>query len=156
MPKAQKTSMLNRRHFIQAATSMAAMMTAMPSFADGGLYKNAAGLAIEGYDTTSYMRRDAARLGSSFYSVEWNGATWNFLSEEDAKAFEANPDHYAPKFGGYCTRAMSLQTIVPADPEVWRIHGDSLYLFAQPVGGRVFDKGEDEMIAKAQAFWDTL
>jgi hypothetical protein len=135
---------------------MTALMAGMPSFAAGGTSTSKTGVAIKGYDTTAYFLQEKAREGSSFYAVEWNDATWNFLSADDAAAFEADPESFAPKFGGYCTRAMSLRTIVPADPEVWRIHGKNLYLFAQPVGGRVFDKGEDEMIAKAQAFWDTL
>lgn len=151
-----QNTLLSRRHFVAAATSMTAILAYTPAFADGGIATTKAGVAIQGYDTTAYFHEERARTGSSYYSVNWNGATWNFISAEDAAAFEASPASYAPQFGGYCTRAMSLQTIVPADPEVWRIHGKSLYLFAQPVGGRVFDKDEATMIAKAQAFWDTL
>ena len=51
---------------------------------------------------------------------------------------------------------MSLKNVVDGDPEVWRIFEGKLYLFARPAGGKVFDKGQGEMIAKAQAYWDSL
>ena len=88
--------------------------------------------------------------------VGWNGAPWHFATAEDAALFSANPDSYAPRFGGFCTRAMSLKKVVDGDPEVWRMHGDKLYMFARPVGGTYFDKDPDAMIAKAAAYWATL
>jgi len=60
-------------------------------------------------------------------------------------------------FGGYCIRAMSRKRIVPADPTVWRIYQDKLYIFAAPEGGKKFDEDPEKMISKAQqAYWNTL
>ncbi len=117
---------------------------------------NGQGVAIDGYDTTAYWITGSPRLGQSAQTVEWSGSTWHFTSEKDAATFAASPQDYAPQFGGFCTRAMSFKKIVNGDPEVWRIYQGKLYLFAQPVGGRKFDEGQDAMIAKAQAYWDTL
>ncbi|MEL7517684.1 MAG: YHS domain-containing (seleno)protein [Pseudomonadota bacterium] len=113
-------------------------------------------LAVRGYDTTAYFEHGEARQGVRANEVEWKGATWRFASAAEADIFRANPDAYAPQFGGYCTRAMSLERITLGDPEVWRIRGDKLYLFARPVGGQKFDDDPDTMIALAQAHWDTL
>ena len=90
------------------------------------------------------------------YAVSWLGVTWRFASQEDADLFSANPEGYAPQFGGYCTWVASFKKLVPAGPEAWRIYGNKLYIFAQPVGGKKFDQGQDAMINKAQAFWATL
>jgi hypothetical protein len=117
---------------------------------------NAEGVAIDGYDTTAYWTDASARAGGNSHTVQWRGTTWQFQTAENAAQFEAAPDTFAPKFGGFCTRAMSFKKIVNGDPEVWRIYQGNLYLFAQPVGGKKFDKGQDAMIAKAQAYWDTL
>lgn len=124
--------------------------------ADGGIALDAQGRAIKGYDTRAYFSEATARSGLDDHTVEWKGATWRFATAEDAAAFSNNPTAFAPQFGGYCTRAMSFKRLVPADPEVWRIHGDKLYMFARPVGGVKFDEGQDAMIAKAQAYWETL
>jgi YHS domain-containing protein len=117
---------------------------------------NRAGIAMQGYDTHAYWTINAAREGDADYVVEWRGTPWHFASAEDAEQFRADPAAYEPQFGGFCTRAMSFKKIVDGDPEVWRIHQGKLYLFARPVGGTYFDKGQDAMIAKAQAYWDTL
>lgn len=115
-----------------------------------------AGNAIQGYDTRAYWVADVARSGSDSFVVTWRGATWRFGTQAEADQFAAAPASYAPQFGGFCTRAMSLKKVVDGDPEVWRIFEGKLYLFARPVGLQVFNKGEAEMIAKAQAHWDTL
>ncbi len=112
--------------------------------------------ALKGYDTTAYFKAGKATDGSDATVVEWKGAKWRFVSAEDAELFRANPESYAPQFGGYCTRAMSLGKEVPGDPEVWRIHNGNLHVFFAPKGGEFFDKGPDEMIKLAQAHWETL
>lgn len=112
--------------------------------------------ALKGYDTTAYFKAGKATNGTDTTIVEWKGAIWRFASAADAELFKANPENYAPQFGGYCTRAMSLGKEVPGDPEVWRIHNGNLHVFFAPKGGEFFDKGPDEMIKKAQAHWETL
>ena len=114
------------------------------------------GIAIKGYDTTSYFQNGKAKRGAKSTVVEWNGAKWNFATTAEADMFRANPTSFAPQFGGFCTRAMSFKKIVHGDPEVWRIRGKKLYLFARPVGRDFFDKDPDAMIAKAKAHWNTL
>ena len=114
------------------------------------------GVALDGYDTTAYWQHGAVRLGLDAHVVDWRGAKWHFATLEHADMFAADPEKFAPQFGGFCTRAMSFKKIVNGDPQVWRIYEDHLYLFAQPVGGEKFDEGQDAMIAKAQAYWDTL
>ena len=113
-------------------------------------------LALVGYDTTSYFNSAKAGNGDQSNIVNSKGANWQFATPQDAALFKANPENYAPQFGGYCTRAMSLKTVVPADPEVWRIHNGKLYVFFAPPGGEYFDEGADEMITKAQPYWETL
>ncbi len=124
--------------------------------AAGGNALDGLGRAIKGYDTRAYFTESTAKLGSDAHSVDWNGATWQFASTEDAAAFAEPPQAFAPQFGGYCTRAMSFKRTVPANPEVWRIHNGKLYMFARPVGGAKFDESPEAMIAKAQEHWETL
>ncbi len=112
--------------------------------------------ANDGYDATAYVSSGAARSGSPEFELDWKGATWRFESAAARAAFEQAPQSFAPQFGGYCTYAMSLRKIVPADPEVWRIRDGQLYLFAAKPGAVKFDKGAAAMIAKAHAYWTTL
>ena len=148
-------SLLARRDFIKYATAGAAAVVALPAYASDRIAK-VNGKAIKGYDTTAYFHRGAPQKGSPSTTVEWKGATWQFATAADAEKFRSNPEGYSPQFGGFCTRAMSKGIVVNGDPEVWRIYGQHLYLFARPVGRDHFDKGEDAMIAKAKANWKKL
>ena len=112
--------------------------------------------ANEGYDATAYFTASAAVPGNPAVEHPWKGAVWRFKDQEARALFAAAPETYAPQFGGYCANAMSMKKIVPANPEIWRIRDDKLYLFAAKPGGVKFDKDPGAMIAKAQAFWKTL
>ncbi len=59
------------------------------------------GVAIKGYDTVAYHTEGRAVKGHSKYSHEWNDAKWHFSSAENRDLFAADPDRYAPKYGGY-------------------------------------------------------
>jgi YHS domain-containing protein len=78
-----------------------------------------AGRAIDGYDTVAYFTDGQPLPGDAAYSQEWQGAVWLFASAEHRDAFAANPEKYAPQFGGYCAYAISKGHAVKAKPEVW-------------------------------------
>jgi hypothetical protein len=59
------------------------------------------GVAIKGYDTVAYHTEGRAVKGHSKYSHEWNDAKWHFTSAENRDLFVADPERYAPKYGGY-------------------------------------------------------
>lgn len=152
-------TMFSRRTILKGASLLAAAaMVPTAAFAKTikRFSQSRAGFALKGYDTTAYFSSGSPAKGIDATTISWKGAKWRFATEEEATLFKANPDAYAPQFGGYCTRAMSLKKEAPGDPEVWRMHGDKLYVFFAKRGGTAFDKGPDEMIVLAQAYWDTL
>jgi YHS domain-containing protein len=59
------------------------------------------GIAIHGYDTVAYHTENSAVKGKSEFSYEWNDAEWHFASAENRDLFAADPDRYAPQYGGY-------------------------------------------------------
>ena len=59
------------------------------------------GIAIKGYDTVAYYTEGRAVKGDSQYSYAWNDAKWYFKSAENRDLFAANPEKYAPQYGGY-------------------------------------------------------
>lgn len=154
-----KNTNITRRMFGKttlAVVALAAMPSAVFAKTISRFSLSNTGHALDGYDTTAYFSSGAATAGADAATVNWKGAIWRFARQEDATLFQADPEAYAPQFGGYCTRAMSLSQEVPGDPEVWRIHNGKLYVFFAARGGTFFDRGPDEMIALAQAHWDTL
>ena len=59
------------------------------------------GVAIKGYDSVAYFTEGRAVKGKSKFSYSWNDAEWYFASAENRDLFAADPEHYAPKYGGY-------------------------------------------------------
>ncbi len=63
------------------------------------------------------------------FQYEWIGAFWRFVSAEHRTMFEAHPEKYAPKFGGYCSYGVATGKLLDIDPEAWKIEDGKLYLF---------------------------
>ncbi len=92
-----------------------------------GKYKHN-GIAIRGYDTVAYFTQGQAVEGSADITTEWQGATWQFSSEEHKDLFVATPEKYAPQYGGYCAYGIANDYVVKIEPEQWSIIDDKLYL----------------------------
>jgi len=118
--------------------------------------KNMDGLALNGYDPVSYFTNGKPETGMSGNSYEWMGAKWQFTSEEHLNMFKENPSKYAPQFGGYCTYALSLNKIVPADPAFWTIDNGMLYLNANGNAQKLFRKDAMSNIKTAEKNWKSL
>lgn len=100
-------------------------------------YNSGDGIALGGYDVVAYHREGRALLGERRHRANWSGTTWHFSSEANRAAFVADPERYAPKFGGYCAWAAAEGYIAPVDPEVFHIVDGSLYLnFSRGVARR--------------------
>ena len=72
-----------------------------PGIAFNKVNQTSWGVAIKGYDTVAYHTEGRATKGQRKYSQEWNDAKWYFASAENRDLFAANPERYAPQYGGY-------------------------------------------------------
>lgn len=59
------------------------------------------GVAIDGYDVVAYFTLGKPTEGDSDFSHEWKGASWRFANAEHLEMFKADPEKYAPQYGGY-------------------------------------------------------
>jgi len=84
--------------------------------------------AAGGYDTVAYHTAKKAVKGKKTYSTQWRGANWLFSSAKNLQAFKANPEKYAPQYGGYCAWAAAENKLVKADPTIFDLHDGKLYL----------------------------
>ncbi|MBX2856835.1 MAG: YHS domain-containing protein [Rhodobacteraceae bacterium] len=119
-------SLATRRSFLLAVTAMLAVSPAVAR--DKEVWTNFWGLALNGYDPVAYFTEGRPVEGASEHAAEWNGAEWRFASAANREAFLADPEKYAPQFGGYCAWAVSRGYTASTDPDAWEIVGDKLYL----------------------------
>jgi len=84
--------------------------------------------AVGGYDTVEYFKSGKATKGKKAFQIEFMGADWRFVSQENLEAFKANPEKYMPQYGGYCAWAMARGATASGDPKLWKIVDGKLYL----------------------------
>ncbi len=112
------------------------------------------GLAIKGYDPVSYHTSGVATQGSGAITLSWNGADWHFSSQENLALFEGDPERYAPAFGSNCAQAVSSKITATANPEVWHMEGDNLYLFLNQAAKEKFvSRIGDGVIEQTERNW---
>ena len=86
------------------------------------------GVAINGYDAVSYHLEQQPRKGDVTHQYQWKGASWQFSNAHNKALFIANPEKYAPQYGGFCAYAASKNALAPTDPQAWTVRDGKLYL----------------------------
>lgn len=88
-------------------------------------------VVLKGYDPVAYFTEKKPVKGDAKISFDWDGERYLFSNAGNKSKFAANPERYAPQFGGYCTGTMASGRRAEADPEAWIIAGGRLYMFGQ-------------------------
>jgi YHS domain-containing protein len=128
----------------------------LPIFAQKAVvFTNEAG-AISGYDPVAYFKEGKPVKGNPKFSYTWKDATWHFANQENQAAFQANPEKFAPQFGGYCAYGMSEGHKAPTNPQAWTIVDDKLYLNYNPDVKTLWNKKQSENIKAANKNWPTV
>jgi len=104
---------------------------------------SAENVALGGYDTVAYFTIGEAVKGSPAYSVTWRRASWRFSSKTNMKKFRADPEKFAPAFGGYCSFAVAEGMTVSCDPEAFLIRDGKLYVMKNKDILRIWQKDPD-------------
>ena len=73
--------------------------------------------AINGYDTVAYFTEGKPVQGRDNLVYEWMGAKWKFSSQANLDLFKANPEKYAPQYGGYCAYGVAQDALVKVEPD---------------------------------------
>ncbi len=85
-------------------------------------------LAIHGYDTVAYFTEGKPMKGTNEFEEVWEDSRWQFASATNRELFKANPERYAPQFGGYCAGGLAVGEIADGDPKLFTIVDGKLYL----------------------------
>lgn len=84
--------------------------------------------AINGYDTVAYFTVGKPVKGQDGFVHEWMGAKWKFSSAANLELFKANPEKYAPQYGGYCAYGVTQDSLVKVEPDQFTVRDGKLYL----------------------------
>lgn len=133
------------------------LLSALPASATDPINKSTfGGVAIDGYDPVAYFTDDKPVEGDKSITQEWMGATWRFATAEHRDLFAANPEKYAPQYGGYCAYAVSQGKTAGIDPEAWTIVDGKLYLNYNKKIQKTWEKDIPGYIAAADRQWPEI
>ncbi|HEY5965760.1 MAG TPA: YHS domain-containing (seleno)protein [Xanthobacteraceae bacterium] len=114
------------------------------------------GLAIDGFDPVAYFTDGRARPGRPDLELRSGGASWRFANEGNMAAFAADPEVYAPRFGGYDPVAAVRGAATPGHPELWLIAENQLFLFYSEAARAAFARDPDATIEAAERHWPAV
>ena len=146
---------MTTRRFLLAALGAAPLALALsrPADAQAAPVYAETGIAIDGTDPVAYFTEGRPVAGLPEHTLMWRGATWRFASEANRAAFEADPEAYAPQYGGWCAWAVAEGYTAPTVPDAWRIVDGKLYLnFSRGVQRR-WERDIPGNIVRADANW---
>ena len=118
-----------------------------------GIINTENGVAIKGYDPVAYFTDSGPVKGDPQFAYEWNGAIWRFSSAEHRDAFAADPEAYAPAYGGYCAWAVAHGDIADINPRAWYIEDGRLYLNVNQIIALRWRARRDHYIEEGDRNW---
>jgi hypothetical protein len=144
---------MNRRKLLLAAVGLPLLLQpAMVSAGRAPVYAES-GIAILGADPVAYFRGEGPVAGTVNERVMWRGAVWLFANRQNREAFERDPRHFAPRFGGYCAYTLSQGALAPTDPRAYKIHRGRLYLMTSLHARETWKKNLELNIKRAEKYW---
>ncbi len=150
------------RHRRQPRAALLPVLATMAVFACPANAADKAGIfstrdgAIRGYDPVAYFTEGQAVRGTPQLSYRWKDADWRFASQAHLDLFRANPDRYAPRYGGWCAYAMSRGRYASIVPQAWTIHEGRLYLNYSKAIQRKWSKDLAANVGDADRHWRAL
>ena len=110
----------------------------------------------QGYDPISYFEGDDPKKGSQEVALSTDSATYYFTSAAHRDMFKSDPAHYAPHYDGYCAMTISGGEKIEADPTIWTIIDEKLYVFRFKRDIKLFTRKYTQLSALGDKRWETL
>lgn len=104
------------------------LSVAVAASALAGEYIEKDGVAISGYDPVAYFNEMKPVKGLAEFHAEYQGSTFYFSTAANRDTFAANPDKFAPQYGGYCAFGMAKGYKAVIAPAAFTVVDDKLYL----------------------------
>lgn len=132
---------------------LAAAILLVAGHAFAGEFFEKDGFALRGYDPVAYFTQGRPVKGSSQYTAQYQGSTFEFASQANRDAFAADPAHYAPQYGGYCAYGAAVKQKAAIDPSVFTVVDGKLYLNYNRDVQKLWSADVPGNIVKADANW---
>ncbi len=111
---------------------------------------------LAGHDAVAYFTQGKPVLGSAEYTAQHEGAVYRFASAKNRDAFRANPQKYAPAYGGYCALGASFGKKFEVDGKAFQVVEGRLYVNKNLNVYKTWKKDIPGNIVKSEGQWPTI
>ncbi len=111
-------------YFIAVLTALLCVVAAGAVAAAGSIESP----AIKGYDVVAYFDDGKPTIGKPEFVSTYRDQQYQFASAAHRDKFIANPEKYAPQYGGYCAFGATRGYKAVIDPTAFTIVDGKLYL----------------------------
>ena len=102
------------------------------------------------------FNNSCSKSGGNNTAAAVTGPAKHPLPASSVPTSKANPEKFAPQFGGYCAYGLSENHKSPTEPEAFTIVDDKLYLNYNLKVKELWKKDIPGRIKKANDFWPAL
>ena len=136
--------------------AVAMLCAATAAFAGVEANADATGVVLRGYDPVAYFTVGKPVPGSEQFSAEHGGGTYLFSTAANRDAFVANPEKYAPQYGGYCAFGVAEGKKFDIDPSSFKIVDGKLYLNLNPQVMKLWSTDTAGYLQRSEANWPKI
>ncbi|MEM9386286.1 MAG: YHS domain-containing (seleno)protein [Pseudomonadota bacterium] len=111
---------------------------------------------LAGHDAVAYFTEGKPVPGSAEFTASHNGAIYRFATAKNRDAFRADPDRFAPAYGGYCALGTSFGKKFLVDGKAFEIVDGQLYVNKNLKVYATWRKDIPGNIEKADGHWPDI
>ncbi|MCC5859331.1 MAG: hypothetical protein JJT90_14320 [Ectothiorhodospiraceae bacterium] len=142
---------------IKPVLGILAAILLLPALAGAeGMIYTKDGVALGGTDPVAYFEVGEPVQGSADHSHAWRGTLWHFANAEHRDRFAAEPEAYAPQYGGWCAWAAARGYAAKTVPDAWKIVDGKLYLNFNQTIQRRWERNIERYISAADEHWPDI
>ena len=112
-------------------------------------------LMLRGYDPVAYFTDGKPIPGKVEIATQHDGLDYRFVSEEHRKMFLADPEHYVPKYGGFCAQGAAYAVMFGGEAEKFQIINDRLFIYGDQGAIDAWNSSPKKHLEYAEQYWNT-
>jgi YHS domain-containing protein len=132
------------------------LLAGSQAHADDAQYNTVDRVGLHGFDPVAFFTQHRAVKGTPDNVADYEGVTYEFVSQSDAETFRKEPAKYAPLYHGFCTTAVAEGVKADIDPHAFAIHGGKLSVFYSDEAKATFDKDPAGVLKQAATNWPAV
>jgi len=147
---------MKKSKILASLVATSAILFNVMSFAAEENQQDPNGVILGGYDAVSYFTQEKAVEGYAGISAVHNDAIYHFSSEANRDLFNANPEKYAPQYGGFCAYGAAIGAKFPVDPTVFAVVDNKLYVNNSANVSKLWTAKQAKAIKLADKKWSNI